>query len=66
MEKISTYFQAGEIDEELLKIPKINFTEVSSLFEKEILSKEVQNEITSYSAKFSKVKISLKSTFLLN
>lgn len=56
MEKISAYFRAGEIDEEILKIPKINFTEVTSLFEKEILSKEIQEELTSYSAKFSKVK----------
>ncbi|WP_126650493.1 DEAD/DEAH box helicase [Chryseobacterium aureum] len=56
IEKISAYFRAGEIDEELLKIPKINFTEVASLFEKEVLSKEVQEELTSYSTKFSKVK----------
>ncbi|MBO9691489.1 DEAD/DEAH box helicase [Chryseobacterium sp.] len=56
MEKISAYFRAGEIDEELLKIPKINFIEVTSLFEKEVLNKEVQEELNSYSAKFSKVK----------
>ncbi|MDR6457691.1 SNF2 family DNA or RNA helicase [Chryseobacterium vietnamense] len=56
MEKISAYFQAGEIDEELLKIPKINFSEVTSLFEKEVLSQEIQEEIASYSTKFSKVK----------
>lgn len=56
MEKIAAYFNAGEIDEELLKIPKINFTEVTSLFEKEVLSQEVQEELTSYSTKFSKVK----------
>ncbi|MDR6486428.1 hypothetical protein J2799_000913 [Chryseobacterium vietnamense] len=56
MEKISAYFQAGEIDEELLKIPKINFSEVTSLFEKEVLSQEIQEELASYSTKFSKVK----------
>ncbi|REC63805.1 ATP-dependent helicase [Chryseobacterium pennae] len=56
MDKIAAYFQAGEIDEELLKIPKINFTEVSSLFEKEILSTEVQDEISTYSTQFSTVK----------
>ncbi|ROI05929.1 ATP-dependent helicase [Chryseobacterium sp. G0240] len=54
--KISSYFQIGEIDEELLRIPKINFTEVSSLFEKEVLSREVQNEIASYTAEFSSIK----------
>ncbi|BAP31385.1 Snf2 family protein [Chryseobacterium sp. StRB126] len=52
MGKIAAYFQAGEIDEELLKIPKINFTEISSLFEKEVLSSEVQDEITTYSTQF--------------
>lgn len=52
MDKMAAYFQAGEIDEELLKIPKINFTEVSSLFEKEVLSAEVQDEITTYSNQF--------------
>lgn len=56
MEKIAAYFHAGEIDEELLKIPKINFTEVTSLFEKEVLSQEVQEELATYSTKFSKVK----------
>lgn len=54
--KMTAYFQAGEIDEDLLKIPKINFTEIASLFEKEVLSTEVQNELTSYSSKFSRVK----------
>lgn len=53
MDKIAAYFQAGEIDEELLKIPKINFTEITSLFEKEILSAEIQDEITAYSTQFS-------------
>lgn len=56
MDRIAAYFQAGDIDEELLKIPKINFTEVSSLFDKEILGKEVQDEIATYSSRFSTVK----------
>lgn len=56
MDKIAAYFQAGEIDEDVLKIPKINFTEVSSLFEKEVLSNEVQDEIATYSTQFSTVK----------
>ncbi|PWN65984.1 DEAD/DEAH box helicase [Chryseobacterium oncorhynchi] len=56
IDKIAAYFQAGEIDEELLKIPKINFTEISSLFEKEILSAETRDEITSYSSQFSALK----------
>lgn len=51
IDRISAYFQAGEIDEDLLKIPKISFTEVSSLFEKEVISDEVKEEITSYSSR---------------
>jgi len=55
IDKITRYFQAGDIDEELLKIPKINFTEISDLFEKEVLSEDVQNEITTYQEQFSKI-----------
>ncbi|MCT4216045.1 DEAD/DEAH box helicase [Elizabethkingia anophelis] len=51
--KIARYFQAGDIDEELLKIPKISYTEIQDLFEKEVLSEEVQAEIASYTHNFS-------------
>lgn len=54
MDRISRYFQAGDIDEELLKIPKINFNEIPDLFEEEVLSKEVLSEIAVYSERFSK------------
>ncbi|ASE60952.1 DNA helicase [Chryseobacterium indologenes] len=56
IDKISAYFRAGEIDEELLKIPKINFTEITALFDKEILSREVYDEVNSYSTQFSTAK----------
>lgn len=51
--KIARYFQAGDIDEELLKIPKISYTEIQDLFEKEVLSEEVQAEIATYTQHFS-------------
>ncbi|MBD1433681.1 SNF2 helicase associated domain-containing protein [Sphingobacterium sp. DN00404] len=54
--KISRYFQIGEIDKELLKIPKINFSEVTKLFEKDVLSAEVQTEILAYQTQFVKHK----------
>ncbi|MDQ0064930.1 DEAD/DEAH box helicase [Chryseobacterium lathyri] len=54
--KMNEFFRIGEIDAEDLKIPKINFTEVSNLFEKDILSNEVQEELSSYSLQFSSVK----------
>lgn len=52
MEKIARYFQLGDIEHELLAIPKINFTEVSDLFEQEVLSAEVQKEIRNYKENF--------------
>ncbi|MGG5207474.1 DEAD/DEAH box helicase [Chryseobacterium sp. MIQD13] len=54
--RMNEFFRIGEIDAEDLKIPKINFTEVSSLFEKDIVSTEVQEELSSYSLQFSSVK----------
>jgi len=56
IDRMNEFFRIGEIDEEDLKIPKINFTEVSTLFEKDILSNEVQEELSSYSLQFSSVK----------
>ncbi|ASK29627.1 DNA helicase [Chryseobacterium sp. T16E-39] len=54
--KITKYFQIGDIDEDLLKIPKVSFSEVSGWFEKEVLSKEVQTELLLYSKEFSMLK----------
>ncbi|OPC64743.1 DNA helicase [Elizabethkingia bruuniana] len=51
--KIARYFQAGDIDEELLKIPKISYTEIQDLFEKEVLSSEVQAEVSAFAHNFS-------------
>lgn len=56
IDKMQEFFRIGEIDAEDLKIPKINFTEISSLFEKDILSQEVQEELSTYSIQFSSVK----------
>lgn len=55
IDKISRYFQLGDMEDEIIKIPKINFTEISELFEKEMLSEEVQDEIKDYAIQFSTV-----------
>lgn len=55
MKRFAGYFQAGEIDEDLLKIPKSNFSEINDLFEQDVLSKEVKRELTSYSDHFLKI-----------
>ncbi|PRD56124.1 DEAD/DEAH box helicase [Sphingobacterium gobiense] len=51
--KISRYFHVGEIDKELLRISKTNFLEVTNLFEKEMLSEEVQAEIEVFQKQFA-------------
>ncbi|PRD46309.1 DEAD/DEAH box helicase [Sphingobacterium haloxyli] len=51
--KISRYFHVGEIEKELLRIPKTNFLEVTNLFEKESLSEEVQAEIGAFQEQFA-------------
>ena len=53
IEKFSKYFQAGEIEEEILRIPKVNFTDISILFEEEVLSKEVKRELAIYKSKLA-------------
>ena len=56
IEKLSGYFQTGEIDGELLKISKSNFTEIGRLFDQTMLSREVEEEVRDYSRHFSETK----------
>lgn len=51
MERFARYFQAGDIEGELLKIARANFAEVKGLFENDALSEEVQQEIADYERK---------------
>jgi SNF2 family DNA or RNA helicase len=46
--KFAKYFRAGEVVEELIRIPKSNFAEMKELFDKEVLSKEVERELMRY------------------
>ncbi len=51
--KIGSYFKIGDMDEEMITIPKVNYSEVEDLFEKDILSDEVQQEIDLLKEEFS-------------
>ncbi|MEQ8474430.1 MAG: SNF2-related protein [Marinoscillum sp.] len=59
LEKFAEYFSAGDLSEdELISIPKINFNEVESLFDAEMLDEEVKSEISTLKDKahdFSKI-----------
>ncbi|SDD62944.1 DEAD/DEAH box helicase [Niabella drilacis] len=47
------YFEAADIDGELLKIPKTNFSGIPDLFEQEMLNAAVQTEVDAYARCFS-------------
>ena len=55
IERFAEYFRAGEIDEELLKIPKCNFSVIRDLFEQDVLSKEVKRELIYYADHFEHI-----------
>jgi SNF2 family DNA or RNA helicase len=54
LEKLAGYFNAGEIQDELLRTPKIAFDTVAELYEKEMLDREVQEEISLYKGQVNK------------
>ncbi len=56
LERFAAYFNAGEITAEKLRIPKIRFGELEDIFEEEVLSTEVRNEIALYRSKLAKFK----------
>jgi SNF2 family DNA or RNA helicase len=49
IKKMTAYFDAGEIVNDQLHTPRINFTLVNNLYEKDMLSGEVQQQIKLYS-----------------
>jgi SNF2 family DNA or RNA helicase len=53
IQKMAAYFAAGELVEEELRIPKVNFSAVQLLYEKEMLSDEVQEQIETYNSKLA-------------
>lgn len=56
IQKFADYFQSSEVEEEILKIPKSNFSEIKRLFEQEVLDREIEDELVNYSKNFLNVK----------
>jgi len=52
LQKFTDYFNAGEVTEESILIPKIKFATINDLYEDALLDGEVKNELTSYKQKF--------------
>ncbi len=53
MEKFAVYFQSGEVGEEHIRTPKVNFSSIAEIYEDEFLSKEVKLEIAMFNHKLS-------------
>jgi hypothetical protein len=53
LEKFEKYFNSGEVSEELIRTPKVNFSSIAEVYEEELLSKEVKLELAMYTAKLS-------------
>jgi superfamily II DNA or RNA helicase len=51
MKKFAAYFQSGEIVEEVIRTPKMNFASISELYEDAQLSGEVKLELASFQAR---------------
>ncbi|WP_300599891.1 DEAD/DEAH box helicase [Niabella sp.] len=54
--RMTRYFNVADIDGALLKIPKINFSEISGLFEAEVLDETLVAEIEVYARAFSGIR----------
>ncbi len=51
MQKFAAYFKSGEIVEEVIRTPKMNFASISELYEDAQLSGEVKLELASFQAR---------------
>ena len=53
LEKFAAWFSAGEIEDDQLLIPKVNFSSVARLYKAEELDEVVQRELALYQKRFS-------------
>jgi SNF2 family DNA or RNA helicase len=53
IQKFEAYFSAGEVVEELIRTPKVNFAAIAELYEQDMLSRELRLELASYQRKIS-------------
>ena len=53
IEKFANYFRIGEVSKDTIRTSKMNFSEVSELYDEEVLSTETRSEIAAYKAKLT-------------
>jgi len=52
MEKFAQFFDAGEIVEETIRTPKINFASISEIYDAEVLAQDVKDQVAFYKSRF--------------
>ncbi|MES2691582.1 MAG: DEAD/DEAH box helicase, partial [Bacteroidota bacterium] len=52
--KFAAYFSAGEVVDETIRTPKINFSDIVALYDKHMLSEEVSNELSYFNNKIAR------------
>jgi len=53
LEKFAAWFQAGEVVEDALHTPRINFAAIDQLYDEDMLAPEVRQELALYKERFS-------------
>lgn len=56
IDRLTKYFNSGDIVDESIHTAKVNFTEITDLYEEEILSASVKMELSTYKAKIADFK----------
>jgi len=56
IDKFSKYFSAGEVTEDTIRTPKVNFSTITDLYEEEVLSAEVKMELSAYRTRIANFK----------
>lgn len=54
--QLTKYFNAGEVHEDAIRTPKSNFSEITELYEQEVLSATVKLELSAYKARIADFK----------
>jgi len=53
LEKMAGFFQAGELEDDLLRTHKINYSVIEDLYDREMLSPDVLHELSVYHTRFA-------------
>lgn len=56
IDRLTDYFNAGDVVEDAIRTPKVNFSAIADLYEDEVLSSEVKMELSAYRTKISAFK----------